>query len=138
MAGNINQNNTFRLNVKILTHSYEKISISHLDQRKEFRRNRCAKAFQPVSETRRRAEKASGRLRLRLEKPFLAKLDGREQKTTPLDRKCLKQKAVPGLFWSSQATIPKLWASPELLGPPAANRNTNCRSRKIFFAKNRR
>ena len=71
-----------------------------MDQRKEFRRNRCAAQFRTISEPRRRAEKASGRLRLRLEKPFLAKLDGREhapdtQKTTTLDRKMPQAESRP-------------------------------------------
>ena len=83
-------------------------------------------------------EKTRGRLRLRLEKPFLAKLDGREQKTTTLDRKMPQAEVVPGLFWSSQATILELWASPDLLGPPGtllgvscSQQNTNRRDRNF-------
>ena len=37
------------------------------------------------------------------------------RKQANLTRKCLKQKVVPGLFQSSQATVLELWASPDLL-----------------------
>ena len=39
-----------------------------------------------------------------------------EQRKRPnLTEKCLKQKVLPGLFQSSQATVLELWASPDLL-----------------------
>ena len=41
------------------------------------------------------------------------------EKTTKLDRKMPQSRnRHPGIFQSSQATVLKLWASPEILGPP--------------------
>jgi hypothetical protein len=42
-----------------------------------------------------------------------------------LTEKCLKQKVVPGLFQSFQATILELWASLHLLGVPGTQIDTS-------------
>ena len=42
-----------------------------------------------------------------------------------LTEKCLKQKVVPGLFQSSQATVLELWASLHLEGPPGTQLDTS-------------
>ena len=47
------------------------------------------------------------------------------RKRPNLTEKCFKQKVVPGLFQSSQATVLELWASPELLGPPGTQLDTS-------------
>ena len=49
-----------------------------------------------------------------------------KHRTRPdLTGNCLKQKVVPGLFQSSQATVLELWASPDLLGPPGTQLDTS-------------
>jgi hypothetical protein len=47
------------------------------------------------------------------------------RKRPNLTEKCLKQKVVPGLFQSSQATVLELWASLHLLGPPGTQLDTS-------------
>ena len=42
-----------------------------------------------------------------------------------LTGKCLKQKVVPGVFQSSQATVLKLWAFPDFQGPPETQLDTS-------------
>ena len=85
----MNQNSTFRHNVKIRRYSYEKINISPSYEKNKRRPRKSPKIsekalrgarefFRLFPETRRRAGKSSERCRLRLQKPFLAKLDGRE------------------------------------------------------------
>ena len=47
------------------------------------------------------------------------------QNMANLTEKYLKQKVVPGLFQSSQATVLELWASPHVLGPPGKQWGTS-------------
>ena len=49
----------------------------------------------------------------------------KHRKRSNLTGKCLKQKVVPGLFQSSQATVLELWASLDLLRPPWTQLDTS-------------
>ena len=49
----------------------------------------------------------------------------KHRKTTRLDRKCVNQQVVPGIFQSSQAAVLELWALPDLLQPPETQLDTS-------------
>ena len=50
----------------------------------------------------------------------------KHRKRQHLTGKCLKQKVVPSIFQSSQATVLELWASPEVLGLPGTLLDVSC------------